>query len=130
MRHWLIALLIIIIVALSVYEGVRYLDMRSNRFMFEEAIRPILDKELSPYKLRMALSPEATLIWPESETRIKEILIEKARELRIPVGEQDIALWHDESKVYCRVAWTQEIKILAYTVGSVLYDQTVEVSLR
>ena len=126
MKVWLIAL-IAFLAGLLGYEGLKFLHMFWNREALRETARSTLADEVSRNSLRGARLPRSPRIWPETETRLKEVLIKRGMELQIPVGEKDIALWYDESKVYCRVAWTWEIRIFAFSLGPVLSDWTVEV---
>ncbi|MBI3326576.1 MAG: hypothetical protein HYZ81_07725 [Nitrospinae bacterium] len=127
MKIWQIVLLIVILVGLSTYEGLKVLDIYRNKEVLQETTRSTLSNEVVQTSLRQIPMPRPPQMWPESEARIKGALIKRGKELHIPLGEKDIALWRDESNFYCRVAWTQEIRVFALSLGSVLFDWTVEV---
>ena len=126
-KVWLI-LLIAILASLLGFEGVKFFTMSTDRNGLWETARLTLASEVAMNRLLAIRQPGSPRSGPETETRIKQILVKRGMELHIPVGEKDIALWQDSSKVYCRVAWTQERKIFGVSIGSVLYDRTVEVS--
>ena len=127
MKIWLVVTLSIILVGLFGYEGLKVFDIYRNKETLQEAARSTLSTEVAQNSLRRIPLPRPPEMWPESEPRIKGALVKRAMELKIPVGEKDIALWHNESTFYCRVAWTQEIRVFAFSLGSVLFDWTIEV---
>jgi len=127
MTRWLIAILIGISLVLLGYEASRvlYISMTVRATARSTLDRGIFDKRL--HQLRL---PDPPHVWPDTIAFVKGALVKKAIELEIPLGEEDIAIWHDNRNVYCRIAWYQDLTFLAFTLGSVLLDITEEVPTR
>ncbi len=127
MTRWLIAILIGISLVLLGYEASRvlYISMTVKATARSTLDRGIFDKRLQQLRL-----PDPPHVWPDTIAFVKGALVKKAIELEIPLGEEDIAIWHDNRNVYCRIAWYQDLTFLAFTLGSVLLDFTEEVPTR
>ncbi len=127
MTRWLIAILIGISLVLLGYEASRvlYISMTVRATARSTLDRMIVDKRLHQQRL-----PDPPHVWPDTIAFVKGTLVKKAIELEIPLGEEDIAIWHDNRNVYCRIAWYQDLTFLAFTLGSVLLDFTEEVPTR
>jgi len=127
MTRWLIAILIGIALVLLGYEASRvlYISMTVKATARSTLDRGIFDKRLQQLRL-----PDPPHVWPDTIAFVKGALVKKAIELEIPLGEEDIAIWHDNRNVYCRIAWYQDLTFLAFTLGSVLLDFTEEVPTR
>ena len=87
--------------------------------------RAILDKNLQQLRI-----PDPPHVWPDTMTFVKGTLVKKGIELEIALGDEDIAIWHDNRHIYCRIAWYQDLTFLAFKLGSVLLDFTEEVPIR
>ncbi len=126
MTRWLIAILIGIALLLG-YEASRvlYISITVRETARSTLGRVIFDKRLQQLRL-----PDPPHVWPDTIAFVKGALVKKAIELEIPLGEEDIAIWHDNRNVYCRIAWYQDLTFLAFTLGSVLLDFTEEVPTR
>ena len=127
MTRRLIVILIVTALVLVGYEAatVLYLTMTVRETARSHLDRAVVEKNLQHVRL-----PDPPHVWPDSERFLKGVLVKKAIELEIPVGEQDIAIWHDNSKVYCRIAWYQDLKVLTFSFGSMLLDLTEEVPIK
>jgi hypothetical protein len=126
MRRWLIAILIGIALLLG-YEASRvwYISITVR-----EIARSTLDRGIVDKRLRQLRLPDPPHVWPDTIAFVKGALIKKAIELEIALGEEDIAIWHDNRHIYCRLAWYQDLTFLAFKLGSVLLDFTEEVPIR
>ena len=126
MTRWLIAIFIGIALLLG-YEASRvlYISITVRETARSTLGRAIFDKRLQQLRL-----PDPPHVWPDTIAFVKGALVKKAIELEIPLGEEDIAIWHDNRNVYCRIAWYQDLTFLAFTLGSVLLDFTEEVPTR
>ena len=126
MTRWLIAILIGIPLVLFAYEASRVVYISLT---VRETARSTLARLVAERKIQHTQLPDSTRIWPRAEKSIKDVLIKKGNELNIPLDEQDIAIWHDNKNVYCRIAWYQELRVLSFSLGSVLLDFTEEVPI-
>ena len=126
MTRWLIAILIGIALLLG-YEAARvwYISITVR-----ETARSILGRAIFDKRLQQLQLPDPPHVWPDTIAFIKGALVKKAIELEIPLGDEDIAIWHDNRHIYCRIAWHQELTVLAFSLGSVLLDITEEVPTR
>ncbi len=126
MRRWLIAIFIGIALLLG-YEASRVLYISMT---VKETARSTLDRGIVDKRLLLLQLPDPPHVWPDTIAFVKGELIKKAIELEIPLGEEDIAIWHDNRHIYCRIAWYQDLTFLAFKLGSVLLDFTEEVPIR
>jgi len=126
MRRWLIAILIGIALLLG-YEASRvfYISMT-----VKETARSTLDRGIFDKRLLQQRLPDPPYVWPDTIAFVKGELIKKAIELEIPLDEEDIAIWHDNKNIYCRIAWYQDLTFLTFKLGPVLLDFTEEVPTR
>ena len=127
MKRWLIAIILGIPLVLLGYEAskVLYTSLTIRGIARSNLHRVVTEKNVQRIRL-----PDPPHVWPDTEVFIKDILVKKAIELGIPVGEQDIAVWHDNMRLYCRIAWYQELTVLAFSLGSILLDFTEEVPIK
>ncbi len=126
MKRWLIAIILGIPLVLLGYEAskVLYISLTIRGTARSNLHRVVTEKDAQRIRL-----PDPPHVWPDTEVFIKGILVKKAIELEIPVGEQDIAIWHDNVKLYCRIAWYQDLSVLTFSIGSILLDFTEEVPI-
>ncbi len=126
MRRWLIAILIGIALLLG-YEASRvlYISMTVREIARSTLGRAIVDKNLQQLRL-----PDPPHVWPDTMAFVKGTLVKKAIELEIPLSNDDIAIWHDNRHIYCRIAWYQDLTFLTFKLGPVLLDFTEEVPTR
>jgi len=126
MKRWLIAIVGVALILLG-YEASKlwYISLTIRGTARSSLQRVVTEKDLQRIRL-----PDPPHVWPDTEVFIKDILVKKAIELGIPVGEQDIAVWHDNMRLYCRIAWYQELTVLAFSLGSILLDFTEEVPIK
>ncbi len=127
MTRWLIAILIGITLVLLGSEAMRVLYISMT---VRETARSTLDRVIFDKRLQQLRLPDPPHVWPGTIAFVKGALIKKAIELEIPLGEEDIAIWHDNRNIYCRIAWYQDLTFLAFTLGPVLLDFTEEVPTR
>ena len=127
MKRRLIAIMIGIALVLLGYEASKLLYISLT---IRGTARSNLDRVVTEKNFQQIRLPDPPHVWPDTEVFIKGILVKKAIELEIPVGEQDIAIWHDNMKLYCRIAWYQELTVLAFSLGSILLDFTEEVPIK
>jgi len=118
------------ILGVAAYEGVRFGWMLTAQALLKEAARSALAAEVSQHSLQGTPLPRAPRIWPDGEQRIQEKVLKRGGELRVPVGKDDIAIWHDGEKVYCRTVWTREMNVLIHSFGPVVFGWTIEVPVR
>ena len=126
MRRWLIAIFIGIALLLG-YEASRVLYISMT---FRETARSTLGRVIFDKRLQQLRLPDPPHVWPGTMAFVKGTLVKKANELEIPLGEEDIAIWHDNRHIYCRIAWYQDLTFLTFKLGSVLLDFTEEVPTR
>jgi len=127
MTRWLIAILIGITLVLIGYEATRVLYISMT---VKETARSTLDRVIFDKRLQQRRLPDPPHVWPGTIALVKGALIKKAIELEIPLGEEDIAIWHDNRNIYCRIAWYQDLTFLTFKLGPVLLDFTEEVPTR
>jgi len=127
MKRWLIAIILGIPLVLLGYEAsnVLYISLTIRGTARSSLQRVVTEKDLQ--RIRLPAPPH---VWPDTVVFIKSILVKKAIELKIPVGEEDIAIWHDNMRLYCRIAWYQELTVLTFSLGSILRDFTEEVPIK
>ena len=126
MRRWLIAIIIGIALILG-YEASRVLYISMT---VRETARSTLDRGIFDKRRLQLRLPDPPHVWPDTIALVKGALIQKAIELEIALGDEDIAIWHDNRHIYCRIAWYQDLTFLAFKLGSVLLDFTEEVPIR
>lgn len=126
MTRWLIAIFIGIALLLG-FEASRvlYISITVRETARSTLGRVIFDKRLQQHRL-----PDPPHVWPDTIAFVKGALVKKAIELEIPLGDEDIAIWHDNRHIYCRIAWYQELTVLTFSLGSVLLDFTEKVPTR
>lgn len=127
MRRWPIAIVIGIALALLGYEASKLLYVSLT---IRGTARSNLHRLVSEKNVQRIRLPDPPLVWPDTEVLIKAILVKKAIELEIPVGEEDIAIWHDNKILFCRIAWYQDLRVFGFSLRSVLLDFTEEVPIR
>ncbi len=126
MKRWLIATIGIALILLG-YEAstLFYISLTIRGTARSSLERVVTEKTLQQTRL-----PHPPHVWPDTEDFIKGILVNKAIELEIPVGEDDIAVWHDNKMLFCRIAWYQNFSVLTFSLGSILLDFTEEVPIK
>lgn len=127
MIRWTIAIVIGIALALLGYEASKllYVSLTIRGTARSNMHRVATEKHHQQIPL-----PDPPHVWPDTEVFIKAILVKKAIELEIPVGEEDIAIWHDNKMLFCRIAWSQDLRVFGFSLRSVLLDFTEEVPIR
>jgi len=126
MKRWLIAIVGVALILLG-YEASKLLYISLT---IRGTARANLQRVVTEKDLRRIPLPDPPHVWPDTEVFIKGILVKKAIELGIPVGEEDIAVWHDNMRLYCRIAWYQKLSVLAFSLGPILLDFTEEVPIK
>ncbi len=127
MKRWLIAIILGIPLVLLGYEAskVLYTSLTIRGIARSNLHRVVTEKNVQRIRL-----PDPPHVWPDTEIFIKGILVKKGIELEIPLSEQDIAIWHDKVRLYCRIAWYQNLSVLTFSLGSILLDFTEEVPIK
>lgn len=127
MKRWLIAILVGVALILLGYEASKlfYISLTIRGTARSSLHRVVTEKNLQQIRL-----PHPPHVWPDSENFIKGVLVKKAIELEIPVGEEDIAVWHDNRMLFCRIAWNQNLSVLTFSLGSILLDFTEEIPIK
>ncbi len=127
MKRWLIAILVGAALILLGYEASKLFYISLT---IRETARSTLDRVITEKNLQRIRFPDPPHVWPDTEDFIKGVLVKKAIELEIPIGEEDIAVWHDNRTLFCRIAWNQNLSVLTFSLGSTLLDFTEEVSIK
>jgi len=125
MKRWLIAIGIALI--LLGYEASKLLYVSLTiRGTASSSLHRVITEKINQ-RIRL---PDPPHVWPDTEDFIKDVLVKKAIELEIPIGEEDIAVWHDNRMLFCRIAWNQNLSVLTFSLGSILLDFTEEVPIK
>lgn len=129
MRGWLIAAIVLAALAIGGYQAFELYYPYYASDQLRQAARSTIAVEVLRQRINGVALPQGLRIWPETEGHVRNALLSKAEKFGVPLIEKDIAIWHEGRKVYCRVAWEQEVKLFSFSLGNILFDWTEEVPL-